>query len=74
MFKEHFGRNLLNGNSFKDFDKNLITIADRSVELIYRREKKKISHQLHLGVIVDRYYNHVRSCRHVDMETLNRPK
>ena len=32
------------------FDNNLITIADRPVELIC---KKKIDHQLHLGVIVD---------------------
>ena len=57
----------------KDFDENLIPIADRPVELICRKKDRSLasfrSYSRSYG-----YYNHFRSRRHIAMETLNIPK
>ena len=58
----------------KDFDENLITIADRPVELIYREKKDRSLASFRSYSRSYGYYNRVRSCCHVAMETLNRPK
>ena len=59
----------------KDFDSNLIIIADRPIKLIYEKkiEKKKVKVSLMVIIPFHKIY-YVRSCRHVAMETLRRIK